>query len=262
MTKKHYFVLRNIDPVEIDTQYSFYVPQLKPIVEEIRNAECTQRTKITDLAPKQREQNTFSYLDESKKEHTCVITMVNQSNNTELPIRTTLNCYWCRHSFDSRPLGCPIQYVPNKIVKSYYSEITKDNYILRENVSIQQLNQNINTYKDTNMDVQQKGYYVTDGIFCSFNCCLSFIQENRENPLYTYSENLLRYIYLDLFGNQSQCIIPAPSWRLLHSYGGSLSIDDFRKNFYKIDYKDADNPIYPSVHFHTIGFLYEKQIRI
>lgn len=268
MTKKHYFVLRNIDPVEIDNKYSFYVQQHNiippPIVEEYpqQSRKDGQRTKIADLTPRQKDQNTFSYLDESKKEHICVLTMTNQDDQTDIPDRTTISCFWCRHSFENRPLGCPIQYVPHRVVKSYYSEITKDNYTLRESISDRQFQDNIDSYNDLKMNVTERSHYITDGVFCSFNCCLAFIRDNNNNPLYTYSENLLQRIYIDLFGSQAQPITQAPSWRLLSSYGGCLSVDDFRKNFYNVEYKDVDNPIMPSIRLKSIGFLYEKQVRI
>lgn len=263
MTKKHYFVLRNIDPVEIDTKYSFYVNHM--MEEDNPHFETSlktipSRTKITELTPKYKETNTFSYLDESKKEHECVLTMV--SNDTQLPENTTIYCFWCRHPFISKPLGCPIQYVPHRIVKEYYSEITKDNYVLRESITEDQFKINKKHYEKQNMNWINRDYYVTDGIFCSFNCCLAFIQDNQTNPLYRFSENLLSQIHIKTFGEQAQPIVPAPSWRLLKTYGGSITIEEYRKNFYKIMYKDIYNILYPSNKFKMIGFLYEKQVKI
>lgn len=267
MTKKHYFVLRNIEPVEIDAKYSFYV--IQPMEEEKKNTSTLEttlksvpsRTKITELTPKYKETNTFSYLDESKKEHECVLTMVTK-DNTQLPENTSIHCFWCRHSFVSKPLGCPIQYVPHRVVKEYYSEITKDNYVLRESITEEQLKANKKHFEKHEMNQIHRDYYVTDGIFCSFNCCLSFIQDNQHDPLYRYSENLLSHLHQKTFGEHAQPIIPAPSWRILKTYGGSISIEEYRKNFYKVMYKDVYNIIYPSNKFKMIGFLYEKQVKI
>lgn len=264
MTRKHYFILRNIDPVEIDSQYSFYVA---PVVEgedlDLKPIKTNpSRTKITELAPKQNETNTFSYLDESKKEHQCVITMVSHQDRCDLPEKTQMHCFWCHHSFDTKPLGCPIQYVPHRVVKNYYSEITKDNYTLRENITETQLKQNQDYFQKNNMTKMEREYYITDGVFCSFNCCLAFIRQNCQDPLYRYSENLLSHMHVRTFGQKAQSIIPAPSWRMLKEYGGSLSIAEFRKNFYKIEYKDVFNIIYPPTRFKMVGFLYEKQVKI
>lgn len=270
MTKKHYFVLRNIDPVQIDAQYSFYVNNTSSnmsyndfdVLTTSSLKSVPSRTRITELAPKQKETSTFSYLDESKKEHQCVLTMVSQDTQCNLPEKTDIHCFWCRHAFDTKPLGCPIQYVPHRIVKNYYSEITKDNYTLRESITDDQLQQNTRHFEKNSMNMMTRDYYVTDGIFCSFNCCLAFIQQNNNNPLYRYSENLLSHIYLKTFGKNSQPITPAPSWRILKEYGGPVSVGDYRKNFYKIEYKDIYNIMYPPSKFKMVGFLYEKHVKI
>lgn len=264
MTKKHYFVLRNIEPVEIDAQYSFYVGNTLPAPDmpdtDVKTA--PSRTKITELAPKQKDTNTFSYLDESKKEHQCVLTMISQDTQSCLPEKTDIPCFWCHHPFTTKPLGCPIQYVPHRVVKDYYSEITKDNYTLRESITCSQKLQNHNHFVKHHMNLFDRDYYVVDGMFCSFNCCLAFIQHHHNEPIYRYSENLLSHIYVQTFGENAQPITAAPSWRILKEYGGPLSIAEYRKNFYKVEYKDIYNVMYPSTKFKMIGFLYEKQVKI
>jgi hypothetical protein len=274
MTKKHYFILKNIDPTEIDAKYSFYVQDKisclsSPAAAEndvacdkMTKIDTNHRTKITDLSHKAREQNTFSYLDESKKEHVCLLTMIDNHDHMSLSEKSNIHCFWCRHPFSYRPIGCPIQYVPDRIVKNYYSEITKDNYTLRENISKTQLTENTTFYESSRMIMFERSFYITDGVFCSFNCCLAFIHVNHTNPLYYFSENLLSQIYIEIFGDLTQPIVPAPSWRLLKSYGGSMSIDEYRKNFYKVEFVDIDNIIMPVVRSRSIGHLFEKQVHI
>lgn len=262
MTKKHYFVLRSIDPIEIDAKYGFYVSSsvVLPPPNEMEKVESAllPRTKIADLTQqKHKEQRTFSYLDESKKDHYCVVTMIQHGEDRPIPDRTTIMCFWCRHGFETRPIGCPIQYVPDRVVKNYYSEITKDNYTLRESISSRQRMDHESVFETHNMEIQDRNYYVTDGVFCSFNCCLAFIHNQRQNPLYANSENLLTLLYMNVFGSSAQPILAAPSWRLLKAYGGLLTIEEYRKNFYNVDYKETDNII-----MRPMGFLFEKQIRI
>lgn len=264
MKKKHYFVLRNIIPVDIDAQYSFYVESSKPQPEDafVPFAKAgVSRTKITELTSKERETNTFSYLDESKKERQCVLTMVSHDTQHDLPEKTDVCCFWCRHGFQTKPIGCPLQYSPHRVVKEYYSEITKDTYTLRENVTRKQLGQNTDHFQKHNMRRVVRDYYTTDGVFCSFNCCLAFIHANREE-MYRYSESLLSHIYTRTFGEGAQPITPAPSWRLLRAYGGPLTIDEFRKGFYKTEYKDNGDVLHPPTRFKMVGFLYEKQVKI
>lgn len=43
-------------------------------------------------------------------------------------------------------------------------------------------------------------------------------------------------------------------------YGGDLSIEEFRDNFYKIQYKDISNYITEIPKCKPIGFLYEQKI--
>ena len=188
-------------------------------------------------------------------------------NQELLPDSTNLHCFWCRHSFNYKPIGCPIEYVPPRIAKTYHSEITKDKYILRENITPQQLKdlEKI-AHTDINLNVKyeltENDFYLMDGLFCSFNCCLAYIKMNNGNPLYANSEALLNKIYYDIFDKNSQPLIEAPSWRLLKNYGGHITIEDYRKSFYKVEYFNVDNIIYPFPKSKCIGFLFEKQIKL
>ena len=106
----------------------------------------------------------------------------------------------------------------------------------------------------------ENNYYLTDGIFCSFNCCLAFIKSNWYNNLYSESEVLLNQIYYSLF-DKNMKIMKAPSWRLLQVYGGSQTITEFRQDFNKVKYKSMDEYISEFPTCKSIGFLYEKKIK-
>jgi len=107
-----------------------------------------------------------------------------------------------------------------------------------------------------------RDYYVTDGVFCSFNCTMAFILDHKTNPLYLFSINLLMKMYYDTFLETAPTLEPAPSWRLLMTYGGHMTIEDFRKNFSKVEYQDIDNILVPFPQSKPIGILFEKQIKI
>jgi len=203
---------------------------------------------------------TLTYLDECKKEHECVSTMISASQKSEsLSEQSLLHCFWCRHPFPHRPIGVPISYVPNRVHKQYYSEITQDTYILRENVD--KLKPVLEGKQPTSSVLPQfRDYYVSDGVFCSFNCAMAFIKDCRHDPVYQQSETLLNKIYHEVYGSDTTPIEPSPSWRLLRNYGGHLTIEDFRRNLFKIDYRPMENVLMPT--FRPIGFLFEKQVRI
>lgn len=249
---KYTFLLKNISPDEIDLLYGISI-------ESNFKKEPKNRTKIDNLSIISEEQTTFSYLDECKKHHICAISMTDLVGN-EIPKKTNIHCFWCRHQFSSQPLGCPIQYVPSEMIKTYFSEITRDKYVIRENIThnkrkrIQKTN-----ISNCEVDIIEKNFYITDGLFCSFNCCLAFILDNKKNSLYYHSENLLARFYEKCF-QQTYNVFPAPNWRLLKMYGGDLSIEEFRDNFYKIQYKDISNYITEIPKCKPIGFLYEQKI--
>jgi hypothetical protein len=251
---KFTFLLKNICPEEIDTLYNISIQD--NFKQNPKNI-----TKIDNLSIISEEQTTFSYLDEFKKQHICAISMVDHVGK-ELPKKTNMHCFWCRHQFSSQPIGCPIDYVQSEIIKTYFSEITKDKYVIRQNINQNKIKRLQNINKDNfNLKIINNDFYITDGVFCSFNCCLAFIKENKKNSLYNQSENLLSVIYQNYF-NINCNIVPAPSWRLLKTYGGDLTIEEFRDNFYKVHYKDISNYITEIPACKPIGFLYEQKITI
>jgi len=261
MKQQNTFILKNINPSLLDAKYNF----LKQ--DNVKDGKCPDnKTRLLDLQLQTRQENNhFSFLDESKKDHQCVVTMKKYISNEVLPNNTMVHCFWCRHDFPYKPIGCPIQYIPHRMIKKYHSEITKDVYVLRENITMNQLEdlKSSNVDSSTSVDIQSRDYYLMDGMFCSFNCCLSFIKNcDSKDPLYYNSETYLNKIYFDIFGNDSSPLVPAPSWRLLKNYGGHMTIEEYRKNFYKVDYFDVDNIICPFPNNRPVGFLFEKQVRL
>jgi hypothetical protein len=261
--KTPYVNLINIDGATIDQKYNFIVYQEKN-KNESKKKNLLAKTKISDITKDVGKNAFFSYIDEAKKDHICVVTMKDVVTEQKLPVKTNLSCFWCRHSFPYQPIGCPISYKCTRLFKKYYSEITKNNYCLQENISSKQF-EDCKYPSENNffsLELEPANFYMTDGMFCSFNCCFAFIRYNKANPLYTQSENLLKKIYFDMFSTHSIDLSPAPHWRLLQNYGGDLSIEDFRKTFYKIEFldqKDYTN-IFPLCK--PVGFIFEKKIKL
>lgn len=88
--------------------------------------------------------------------------------------------------------------------------------------------------------IVRNGYYEGDGVFCSFNCMVSFLKEHSNQFKYKQSHSLLHQLYFDIFGKYPvDKIQGASSWKMLSNFGGSLSIEEYRKMFQKVSYVDC-----------------------
>jgi len=189
---------------------------------------------------------TVSFLNQIKHPVKCISVSVDV-NQYSIP------CFWCRHSFDSIPVACPIKYCPHTAVKKYISDITNSSYTIKEKIS-EEVSQKI--LSDKKISISPGNYYITDGVFCSFNCCMAFIEDNKHNPLYDNSKMLLVMMYSDMLNDKRKniTIIPAPHWRLLKDIaGGIYDIKKFRENFSKVSYIP---------HGISIRYLYEENIKL
>ena len=266
--KSYKFSLNGINTIDINRKFG---------IQSKDNTLCEDNpdhtTKISDLNKNKKTScELFSFLDETKAVHLCL------KSNICLD-KKNLHCFWCKHTFLSPALGCPINYQYPQAVKRYISEISKEKYTIKESIS----KDRIKTVKEKDINneitIAGSGYYETDGIFCSFNCCEAFIQDNKRDPIYYSSSRLLRQMYMDILkgtrndnskdGNdqvkiKSISIMPAPHWRLLRSYGGCLTIEKYREAFNKSEY--IYHGFYKSEssknkNFAEITRLYEENIK-
>jgi hypothetical protein len=216
-------------------------------------------TKISDVINGNLEIS-HPFLDEARREKRVVPTMISRFSNGYLPNDTTVHCFWCKHGFETPPIGCPIRFVSSQLCKRYTSEITKDPYTIKENLTTPKKTCMVDMEKPEGISITliDKDYYETDGIFCSFNCALSWIDDMKHSPIYTQSRQLLYKMYNDTYGRFPTDIIKAPHWRLLRSYGGPMDIEEFRKGFNSIQY-NLYNIITTRPKMHTIGFLFEEK---
>lgn len=265
-SNKYVFTLRGVNTEKVDQKYNISLISNITHIESqpLNTTKLTELTDNTIYKPAQ----TVSFLDESKKIYQCNVSMIDFKTGRDIE-NNKYKCYWCRHSFNSIPIGCPINYLSNKITKNYHSEVSKDKYRISENASkfkvelfnkkkfiftaLKEKNQNVE------LNIQDKYGYICDGVFCSFNCCKAFIKDNKHNRLYEQSELLLIKLYNDITGLKNININAAPSWRLLEEYGGNLNINQFRENFNKITYEHHGIIKNDNI-FKPIGFLYEEKI--
>lgn len=205
------------------------------------------KTLLTELDDNATE--TISFLDETKRLHNC-------SNISKLDdISKQYNCFWCRYQFISVPIQCPIKFIPTQIQRTILSH--NKNYVLKENIN----RHNADLDEDDTLSLSNdKSYYETDGIFCSFNCCQAWINDNKHKSEYDNSTYLLRKMYKDMTGNIIDNIKPSPNWRLLTDYGGNLTIDEFRNNFTKFDYI-FHGTIMSNVLYNPCNYIYESKLK-
>ncbi len=268
MVTKKLFLLKGLFHENVDKKYNFTtfleIEEAKTDDDgDVAAPQDSQRTQITDLSKNDVSKVSFTFLDEAKKDHQCVVSMYNLVGH-EVPRSTEIHCFWCRHTFQTMPIGCPLHYNSQRIIKKMSSETSKDPCVIRENVS-KHVYQRIKGNLD-HIPVNEKDFYIVDGIFCSFPCCLSFIHDNKhKNPIYRDSENLLRQMCQQIFGYSVYTplsIVTAPSWRLLQSYGGHLSITSFRKCFENTHYVKNNQIVHSLPNQKMVGFLFEKQITL
>lgn len=174
--------------------------------------------------------NRITILDDSKKECVCEISNIDINNINKY------NCFWCRNTIpiDTKVISCPLSYIPEQIFTEQYSFGSKNILMIKENI------------------IGSKEYYKSEGIFCSLNCCKAFIEDNEHIPKYFLSNYYLDLINTKL-GNKFN-IIKAQHWKILIEYGGTLTIDEFRKNFNK---QTTIN--HGEINFHPEGSLFEKK---
>ena len=223
---KYKFTLHGLNIEKIRNLYGL---EIKNIQSDKDNF-LPNTTKLSELNTEKDTPSVISFLDETKRLHSCQVSMIDFKSSMNVNF-LRYSCFWCRHTFDTHPIGCPINYISKKATKKYHSHITCSIYTINENIT---KNRKISS---DNITVNPLEYYETDGVFCSFNCCLSWIMDNKHNRLYDYSSMLLMKMYNEFMGTKSVVINPSPHWRLLQPYGGHLTIVKFRENLNNVEYK-------------------------
>ena len=257
--KKYTFTLTGVNISKIYSTYGISTSSTEILEEDKIVSKNT--TKLSELNTERGTPDVISFLDESKRLHTCQVSMIDFKSRMNVNL-LRYHCYWCRHPFDTQPIACPIKYVPSQVEKTYHSNISRDNYTIKENITTNSRKklQNDQVSQTENISIKYGEYYETSGVFCSFNCCKAWIDDNKHVRLYDHSNILLMKMYNNIMGTKTVVINPAPHWLLLEQYGGNLNILKFRDSFNKIDYeyhgytKNIPN-------FLPLGTLFEEKIK-
>lgn len=232
------FVLKNINDDEINSEFGLV------------NKNKSDKISTIDSLFNKESDDMVIFINHSKSKVKCTLSTVNLSKTSNL------SCYWCRHALpeNTLPVTCPIKHVSGSLLKSYSSSDNKQNFVISENVSSRELESIMgNLPKRTVVD--NNPYFITDGIFCSFNCCVAFITDNNRNSLYDESYSLLLRMYKSIMGKDVSIIRPAPHWRTLLQYGGWQNILQFRDTLSKIEYVPQDYVL----QYKPVSFVYHKK---
>lgn len=182
------------------------------------NTTSDQDQNIVNLNIRDNKKKIFYDVNKNKIVHW--VTMVDYLDHKALPETTEKPCWWCRYEFETMPIGCPVKYRPNT-VKGKNLELME--YLDKKG-----------------LDERSDDYFETDGIFCSFPCCKSYILNNRYNSIYKQSSILLTSLYEKLYGVVID-IPSAPSWKILEKSCGPMPIDKYRKSFGKFEFNETPN---------------------
>jgi len=129
------------------------------------------------------------------------IQMILNSNHQFMPTEVNIRCWWCGQSPIKNPILLPMKYNP-----------------------------------PTKKNIQS---YEGEGYFDHPACMLAYYNKNKHKHRY---KNIFGYIDMfitDFYGKDIE-IKCAPSWKLLESYGGSLSRKNFNEERGKCIYKKLD----------------------
>ena len=145
------------------------------------------------------------------------------------------DCFWCSLPVDHAPLGCPIKQIPVFAQKKIRLRNNEESTIYMAQVE--------NTDK-----------FITDKVFCSFNCVKAFIDANSWNDYYGNSTRLLALMYLLITNTKGPVsITPAPCKSMMVQYGGSMTPEQYRASFERVLYVDRGR-----LTMHPISHVYEE----
>lgn len=253
---KYTFTLENIDIYNLFKTYSIpYIDDEKELLSNNNRDEKENITSLSELSIEKGTPEIVSFLDETKRLRHCNISMIDYSSGKDVNL-LRYNCFWCKHPFDTQPIGCPIKYIPSKAVKTMYSHTSRDTYIIYENITT---NKRLQLNETDKLKLDKKEKYDSDGVFCSFNCCKEWIDDHTHIAMYDRSDTLLTKIYNKIHNTKIKSLPGAPHWRQLKEYGGNLNILEFRKGFNKVEYSQHGNmKLLPE--FVPVSRLYEQKL--
>lgn len=244
------FTLSGISAIQVILAGYASQKKKKVMVEDLEGEEALPQTLISadddadipvlDLLH-EKSKKAYYFLDTRKNQIKYWGVMLDVTANGPLPETTTKPCWWCRHSFKTSPIGCPLVYHPHK----------------KDGIDASRMKEKLDA---AGIEHTTNDFFETEGYFCSFPCCKAYILSQRNNLKYKESSGLLSLLFSTLYKKKS--IIPtAPTWKMLSDYGGPLTIQEYRATFGKIEYEETVNSRRPYM-FSSSQYISEKKIKL
>jgi len=202
---------------------------------------------ITDLLHEKskKSKRSLMFLDPHKSTVKLWGNMIDVAQGGALPRYTTKPCWWCRSTFNSHPIGCPIRYNPEKSSGSERDRILK-------------------RFREANLPLDcGTDFFETEGVFCTFPCVKAYILDQlsrTKSPKYKRALTLLTLLYLKLMG-QITIIPTAGTWKVLTEWGGHLTPKEFRATTGLLEYIETVNSRRPYM-YSTSTYVQEKRVRV
>lgn len=242
-----YKIALNINPYEILSKYYSNDSNNEDSSEDIETPVTFAEYSVADLVHEKDRlsRRSVMFLDSNKSPYKIWLNMIDIAQQGALPLHTSKPCWWCRHTFSTHPIGCPIRYH------------SQTNQTQEEKNRIANVFKLLNLPEGTGTD-----YFDTEGIFCSFPCVKAYAlseYSRTHSKKYVQSLTLLTLLRRVLCDTSPSKTPIAGDWRILAEYGGHLQIQEYRASFGVLSYSDTTNTKRP---FMYPTSLCTKEVRV
>lgn len=235
----------NIEGINLENVINIHY---KPEVKKHRNKKDEQFLELTDILHDNDKigKRALTFFDSKKNKVKFWPVMIDITQKAGLPIYTNKPCRYCHHCFSSHPIGCPIK----------YNKFSDD-----KNETI------IEYFKKYNLNFDTTDFFETEHIFCSWPCLKAYILNCLSiNPNSNKYMNSLSYMTLmfkkihDIKGVPDKIPTAGPI-EIIDTYGGHLTIDEFRSSFGILNYEETVNTRRPYM-FSSSAYVEEIKVNV
>lgn len=247
--KETIFYLKNVNVEGIlSNQYGSQLENTRDdIVHETQIDVEDDGVRLTDILHERdrKSRRCVTFLDACKNPLKLWVNMIDLTQVGALPRITRKPCWWCRNTFTSQPLGCPIRYNPEATTPLDIERITQK-------------------FVEANLPTDQgTDFFETEGLFCTFSCVKAYILDEisrTKSNKYKEALTLLSLLYFKVFKSNDDIPV-AGSWRLLTDFGGHLTPEEYRASCGLVEYIETPNIRRPLMYASSF-YVQEKRVKL